>query len=213
MYMASAERSMDSFSSTTSTLISTTPITTSTKSSYFGHSTSPLTPDTITPNGINIPSTQLQLQQEYTSLYPPSPPSSLGSDTSSTKSYSNPLYSQFNSPSTPIKPLLTPRSSLEDTLTFPRYNLVKSVFPHGSPIHSLPTTLISLDSIVPSWSGAVVENSAMGTRTLLVSGGSFEDFNLRESVCAVLEKAEEELGCTGVVMCLKKNTPDLGKCF
>ena len=50
----------------------------------------------------------------------------------------------------------------------------------------------------------------MGTRTLYVSGGRFEDVNLRESVCGILEKAEEELGCSGVVLCLEKNTPDLG---
>ena len=51
----------------------------------------------------------------------------------------------------------------------------------------------------------------MGTRTLYVLvGGDYENLNLRESVCGVLEKAEEDLGCTGVVMCLEKNTPDLG---
>jgi len=51
----------------------------------------------------------------------------------------------------------------------------------------------------------------MGTRTLFVVGGSYEDVNLRECVCGLLEMAEEDLGCTGVVMCLEKNTTDLGQ--
>lgn len=105
------------------------------------------------------------------------------------------------------KPLLTPRSSATDTVTT---TVLTCIFPTSSPIHSLSSKVIDLNSLVPNWSGAVLDNPAMGTRTLYVSGGSYDDVNLRESVCGVLEKAEEELGCTGVVMCLEKNTPDLG---
>ncbi|KAM0748872.1 hypothetical protein T439DRAFT_358024 [Meredithblackwellia eburnea MCA 4105] len=81
------------------------------------------------------------------------------------------------------------------------------VFPIDSPIHSLPRSAIDLTDSSPvagSLVGAVVENPAMGTRTLYVAGGTYEHVNLRETVCTVLEKAEEELGCTGVVMCLEK---------
>lgn len=51
----------------------------------------------------------------------------------------------------------------------------------------------------------------MGTRTLFVEGGDYEGGIGKESVCEVLELAEENLGCTGVVVCLRKNVVDLGK--
>lgn len=46
---------------------------------------------------------------------------------------------------------------------------------------------------------------------MYVVGGGYEDVNMRESVCGVLELAEESLECTGVVMCLEKNSSDLGE--
>lgn len=51
----------------------------------------------------------------------------------------------------------------------------------------------------------------MGTRTLYVSGGSYESVNMRESICDVLELAEEKLGATGVVMVLEKESADIGE--
>ena len=74
----------------------------------------------------------------------------------------------------------------------------------------MPQSSVDLTDIASAWKGAVLENPAMGTRTLYVTGGSYADVNMRESVCGVLEKAEDELACTGVVMCLEKNSPDLG---
>jgi hypothetical protein len=137
----------------------------------------------------------------YTTIYPISPPSSpLDLSELAIKDLS---LGQFVP-----KPLLTPRSSASDTNST---TVLTSIFPTASPIHALPTQVVDLDDLVPNWKGAVLDNPAMGTRTLYVSGGAFEDVNLRESVCGILEKAEEELGCTGVVMCLEKNTPDLGE--
>ncbi|KAL8280840.1 hypothetical protein RQP46_006844 [Phenoliferia psychrophenolica] len=149
----------------------------------------------------------------YTTIYPPSPPSSAPSSPQSLAAsidrvFSNPSHKALSSPSPPIKPLLTPQSSSSDVTVAP--SLLTVIFPASSPVHALPETTVDLDDVSTAWKGAVLENPAMGTRTLYVSGGSYLDVNLRESVCNILEKAEEELGCTGVVMCLEKNSPDLG---
>ncbi|ORY89824.1 hypothetical protein BCR35DRAFT_159726 [Leucosporidium creatinivorum] len=160
----------------------------------------------------------------YHALYPPSPPASpptlassgasIRSTTSSTKStYINPLQSALSSPSTPIKPLLTPRSSHDGPSVDQEQdsNILSTIFPSTSPLHQLPATKVDLAEIVPTWHGAVLENPGMGTRTLYVEGGSYEDVNMRESVCGVLEMAEEKLGCTGVVMVLEKNSADISE--
>lgn len=150
----------------------------------------------------------------YSAIYPPSPPSSAPSSPSSisglslASAHANPSYKALSSPSPPIKPLLTPQSSSNDVALTPA--LLDVIFPASSPVHALPATAVDLDDVSTAWKGAVLENPAMGTRTLFVSGGSYVDVNLRETVCGVLEKAEEDLGCTGVVMCLEKNSPDLG---
>ena len=149
----------------------------------------------------------------YATIYPPSPPSSAPSSpvslaASVDRVFSNPSYKALSSPSPPIKPLLTPQSSSSDVTVAP--SLLAVIFPSSSAVHALPATPVDLDDVSTAWTGSVLENAGMGTRTLFVSGGSYVDVNLRESVCGVLEKAEEELGCTGVVICLEKNSPDLG---
>lgn len=135
------------------------------------------------------------------------------------------------SPAKLIKPVLTSSASSSSTssssssysstssLDSSRYSyteedeeaLLHSIFPVDSPLHALPLTPVNVGSIVDTWRGAVVEDVKKGSRTLYVVGGRYEDVNLRESVCGVLELAEEELGCTGVVMVLEKDSPDLGE--
>jgi len=152
----------------------------------------------------------------YSMIYPPSPPSSAPSSPDSAirikPTYNFPAGLSI-APPTAIKPLLTPRHSTDSAtglFTVPtKPTVLATVFPDNSPVQGLPCETISLTSLSPSWTGAVLENPAMGTRTLFVVGGSYEDVNLRDSVCGVLEMAENDLGCNGVVMCLEKNTPDL----
>ncbi|SCZ90442.1 BZ3500_MvSof-1268-A1-R1_Chr9g10835 [Microbotryum saponariae] len=164
----------------------------------------------------------------YNSIYPTSssPQSARAPSILSTKSTStflNPLQAALNSPSKPIKPLLSPRSSHDstdshslsvNTATRPAARVVdvlSLVFPTSSPAQTLPHSSVDLSEFSSAWKGAVLENPDAGTRTLYVVGGSYQDVNMRESVCGVLEKAEDELACTGVVMCLEKNSPDLGE--
>ncbi|SCV70084.1 BQ2448_1478 [Microbotryum intermedium] len=165
----------------------------------------------------------------YNSIYPTSssPQSARAPSILSTKSTStflNPLQAALNSPSKPIKPLLSPRSSHDSThcntlsvdtpATHPAPRVVdvlSLVFPTSSPAQTLPHSSVDLTEFSSAWKGAVLENPDAGTRTLYVVGGSYQDVNMRESVCGVLEKAEDELACTGVVMSLEKNSPDLGE--
>lgn len=152
------------------------------------------------------------------SLYPPSPPSSapaspstiaedarsIRSTTSSTKTaYTNPLQSALQSPSSPIKPLLTPRSS-HDGISV-NAGLLAAVFPTASPIHQLPATKVQLDEM---GEGAVLENPGMGTRTLYAVVKPDGDMS-RDSVCALMDEAEE-LGCTGLVFAVEKNAGSAG---
>jgi hypothetical protein len=120
---------------------------------------------------------------------------------------------------TAVKPLLTPRSSEErvsvtdEERDGAKSTILSALFPASSGLHALPSKAVDLTDIVSSWQGATLDNPAMGTRTLYVAVGgarAFNDVNLRESVCGVLDKAEEDLACTGVVICLEKSAPELG---
>lgn len=164
-------------------------------------------------------------------MFPPSPPASapsspesIAADARSITSISsrasispNPLQI---APVTAVKPLLTPRSSEERVSvgdheqTKVNSTILTTMFPASSGIHDLPSKAVDLTDIVSSWQGATLDNPAMGTRTLYVAAGgagAFTDVNLRESVCGVLDKAEEDLACTGVVICLEKSAPELGE--
>lgn len=169
-----------------------TPVSLSTKpicGDYFGNLSIP-SPSTSTP-----PPT-------YTSIYPDTPPSSAPSSPSNgattTSDATNPLLTALALDATPA-----PTAALDGSL-------LEYVFPAASAVHSLPSRAVELSQIHAGWEGVVLDNLELGTRTLYVAGGSYEDVNMRESVCAVLELAEEELACTGVVMCLEKKTSHIG---
>jgi len=155
----------------------------------------------------------------YQSIFPPSPPSSPGSSPISCDSigachYDNPFLKSILSPSL-VKPVLSHSSSTDSLPDFDcRHvnftDVLAKIFPE-SPVRALPSQSVDLSDVSPKLSGAVLNDSALGTRTFYVLGQHFEDVDIREMVCNVLEKAEEELACTGVVICLEKKTPDLGQ--
>lgn len=155
---------------------------------YFGNISLP-SPSTSTP-----PPT-------YVSIYPDTPPNSAPASPSNGATINtgeiNPLITAIEI-DTPV-----PTPALEDSL-------LDYVFPSDSPVQGLPSRAVELTQIHAGWEGVVLDNPDQGTRTLYVAGGSYEDVNMRESVCAVLELAEEDLACTGVVMCLEKKTSHIG---
>lgn len=167
----------------------------------------------------------------YHEVYPPSPPSTaptspqtLASDASSIKSsissssssgrITNKWQTNLTNPSVPVKPVLTPRSSDDRVSTVDSIkndqNVLTTLFPSSSPIHELASTSVELSE---TWRGSILDNSATGLRTLYVMSNdiSSNDVNLRDAVCDILEKAEEEFGANGVVIALDKKTADLGE--
>ncbi|KAM0789463.1 hypothetical protein ACM66B_000285 [Microbotryomycetes sp. NB124-2] len=168
----------------------------------------------------------------YYDVYPssspstaPTSPASVASDASSFSSKSsfgritNKWQTNLTSP-VPVKPVLTHRSS-DDRVSVVdikapvvvKDNVLATLFPQSSPIHELSSTAVDLSDVVPSWQGAVLDNVSTGLRTLYVTSTTSitNDVNLRDAVCGVLEKAEEEYGATGVVIALDKKAADLGE--
>ncbi|KAF9358206.1 hypothetical protein BGX34_009026 [Mortierella sp. NVP85] len=66
-------------------------------------------------------------------------------------------------------------------------------------------TITSNDSKMNTWYGFVSEGA------LFLKGNGWDDMDIRESVVAALDLAEEQLGCQTVYLCLEKSNPNLTK--
>ncbi|KAG0346580.1 hypothetical protein BG004_001381 [Podila humilis] len=66
-------------------------------------------------------------------------------------------------------------------------------------------TITSRHPKTNTWCGFVSEGA------LYLRGNGWEDMDIRESVVAALELAEEQLGCSSVHICLEKKQPNLAK--
>lgn len=66
-------------------------------------------------------------------------------------------------------------------------------------------TITSNDSKMNTWYGFVSEGA------LFLRGNGWDDMDIRESVVAALDLAEERLGCQAVYLCLEKNNSNLTK--
>ncbi|BGP40693.1 hypothetical protein JCM10450v2_004687 [Rhodotorula kratochvilovae] len=154
----------------------------------------------------------------YTSIFPPSPPLSATSSSPTDSFILSRFANAVNSKSAAAPALLTPPAE-EDLPTVPLTvgvapaagsALLRAVFPSYASVHQLPAQSVDLSDLIGAgWHGAVVDNPVAGVRTLYVGGGELSDVELRESIIAVLERAEEELGCSGVVLALERGTTDL----
>jgi hypothetical protein len=139
----------------------------------------------------------------YQSIFPPSPPSSAPSSPSDSILSKFVQQRQQQQSIQSISVLSTPPTDSDAPISPP--GLLETVFPSSSSIHSFPAFPVDLTSTIgQGWKGVVVDNLIAGTRTLYVGGGKFDDVELRDTVCEVLDQAEEEYGATGVVLCLEK---------
>ncbi|KAG0200529.1 hypothetical protein BGX28_006434 [Mortierella sp. GBA30] len=66
-------------------------------------------------------------------------------------------------------------------------------------------TITSNDSKMNTWFGFKSEGA------LFLRGNGWDDMDIRESVVAALDLAEEQLGCTVVYLCLEKSNPCISK--
>ncbi|KAK2467752.1 hypothetical protein APHAL10511_000047 [Amanita phalloides] len=92
--------------------------------------------------------------------------------------------------------------ALEFLMTlFPRHGLV--ALPHAKRMSiSAPNFGATFDGVVLDLPGE--------PRTLYVDGKNAESMNLRESIIALLDLADERLGCSGLVIVLERSCPSLG---
>jgi hypothetical protein len=87
-----------------------------------------------------------------------------------------------------------------------------SIFPQNA-LAALPyarRVSISSESIGATFDGVVLELPGK-PRTLYVDGKSAVHVNLRESIVALLDLADEQLECTALVLALEKASPALGE--
>jgi len=86
-----------------------------------------------------------------------------------------------------------------------------TVFPHQG-LSALPyakSVSISAPNLGADFEGIVLE--LPGTlKTLYVDGKSAESVNLRESIVALLDLADESLECTSLIIVLDRTSPNLG---
>nr|GAT57624.1 predicted protein [Mycena chlorophos] len=125
--------------------------------------------------------------------------------------------SHLPSPSSDIStPPLTPdNASPPAAFTSKRHNdaldFLMTVFPHNG-LSVLPhsqSVAISAPNLGTAFEGVVL--SLPGTsKTLYVDGKSAQSVSIRESIVALLDLADESLGCSALVIVLERSSPALG---
>lgn len=174
------------------------------------------------------PSATLPIQNAkppaYDSIFPPSPPLSASSPSSSP---SNSFFSTVRgrrgtaygglaakssaAPCLLSSPPLSPAA--EDTFAkaFVLPSLLEQVFPVEAPIHAQASEEVPLDDLLgEGWTGAIVEDALAGTRALYVGGGKVANgIDLRDAVVEIVDRAESEHECQSLVLCLDKGMAGL----
>ncbi|KAF7298261.1 Smr domain-containing protein [Mycena chlorophos] len=124
--------------------------------------------------------------------------------------------SHLPSPSSDIStPPLTPDNASPPAFTSKRHNdaldFLMTVFPHNG-LSVLPhsqSVAISAPNLGTAFEGVVL--SLPGTsKTLYVDGKSAQSVSIRESIVALLDLADESLGCSALVIVLERSSPALG---
>ncbi|KAF5320712.1 hypothetical protein D9619_001823 [Psilocybe cf. subviscida] len=90
-------------------------------------------------------------------------------------------------------------------------DFLMTVFPHQG-LSALPyakTVSISAPNMGTDFEGIVLEIPG-AVKTLYVDGKSAESVGLRESIVALLDLADENLGCNALVIVLERSSPNLG---
>jgi len=94
----------------------------------------------------------------------------------------------------------------KDTLDF-----LMNLFPHQG-FQALPyaeKVSISAPNMGAAFDGVVLQLPGK-PKTLYVDGKSAESVSLRESIVALLDLADESLGCSALVIALERSSPNLG---
>jgi hypothetical protein len=105
-------------------------------------------------------------------------------------------------PSTPQSPKVLPSTS----------SFLSTLFPHNVVSAAPYTKSITIDSGDVTWDGFTLGLPGQ-PKTLYVSGKGAENVELRESIVALLELADEHLECSAFVIALDRQSPALGNDF
>jgi len=94
----------------------------------------------------------------------------------------------------------------------PALDFLSALFPRNA-LGALPhakSVAISTPSTGAAFEGVVLELPAK-PKTLYVDGKLAADVNLRESIVALLDLADEQLQCSALVIALERSSPALGE--
>jgi len=106
-------------------------------------------------------------------------------------------------------PLATPPSSPQTPKVFPSTSsFLSTLFPRNVVSAAPYTKSITIDSGDITWDGFTLELPGQ-PKTLYVSGKGAENVELRESIVALLELADEYLECSAFVIALDRQSPAL----
>jgi len=108
-------------------------------------------------------------------------------------------------------PPLTPESSFSP-LGPEHSDFLTTLFPRSGPGAQAyaKTAKISSGAMDASWEGVVLDMPDE-PKTLYVNGKGAEHVLLRESIVALLDLADEHLGCSALIIALDKSSPALGE--
>ncbi|KAG6865836.1 hypothetical protein C0991_011168 [Blastosporella zonata] len=115
--------------------------------------------------------------------------------------------SDFGSHGSKLSPAAVNKSQVKDALDF-----LMNLFPHQG-LQALPYAKNVSISVAPNMNAAfdgVVLEFPGKPKTLYVDGKSAESVSLRESIVALLDLADERLGCSALVIVLERASPNLG---
>jgi len=91
-------------------------------------------------------------------------------------------------------------------------DFLMTVFPHQG-LKALPyakSVAITAPAIGAAFNGVVIELPG-ATKTLYVDSKSAQSVNLRDSIVALLDLADESLACGALVIVLERSSPNLGQ--
>jgi len=172
---------------------------TDSSASYFPYNDSPTSSPSSAKSPISdSPLRSHKLQFNHSSISARNIPSSRASSNSSTPS----LTPDSDSDDDDTKSNVKEKDGLDFLMTlFPRHGL--SAFPHSKSV------TISAPNMGVEFNGIVLH--VPGTpKTFYVDGKSAQSINLRESIVALLDLADDQLGCDSLIIVLERSSPHLG---
>ncbi|KAG0210039.1 hypothetical protein BGX28_009716 [Mortierella sp. GBA30] len=105
-----------------------------------------------------------------------------------------------------VREMKKSRSSTNDDAVHPQICLARKAEDELKDVKIDATLKItSNDQNMSTWFGFVSEGA------LFLRGNGWDDMDIRESVVAALDLAEEQLGCQAIYLCLEKSNPNLAK--